>query len=88
MSKPTNLFLAFLFTGIAVSACGAKQQPTSQTTTRTETKTESNTGEQRADVKTETTVDQPDGSQTTTRTDKSTHTIPPAPVAPPATPTN
>jgi hypothetical protein len=84
MSRTMNV-VALLATVLAI-ACASKQQPASQTTTRTETKTENNTGESRKDVKTETTVDQPDGSQTTTRTDQSTHTVPPAPAVLPATP--
>jgi hypothetical protein len=80
--------MALLVTAVLASACGAKQQPTSKTTTRTETNTQNNTGESRQDVKTVTTVDQPDGTQTTTRTDNSTHTTPPASVTPPAPPAN
>jgi hypothetical protein len=76
---------SFAFTALFAAACGGPQ-PTARTSTRTETKTEDNTGEKSKDVKTTTTVDQPDGSQTTTRTDRSTHTVPPAPVPAQATP--
>lgn len=86
MSRTMNV--GALLASVVLAACGAKQQPTSQTTTRTETKTESNTGESRNDVKTETTVDQPDGSRTTIHAAKSTHTVPPAVTPPPPLPMN
>jgi hypothetical protein len=84
MSRSMNV-CSFAITAALVAACGGTQ-PVARTSTRTETKSEDNTGEKTKDVKTETTVDQPDGSQTTTRTDKSTHTVPPAPIAAPPTP--
>lgn len=85
MTRSHSVVALILAGAFAVAACGAKQQPTSQTTVKSETKTTTDTGEQDKTSTKTVTTDEPDGTQTTQTTNTTSHTQPPAIVAPPPT---
>lgn len=65
-----------LLSVLVLGACGTKTPPKSTITTRTQSETSNDNGDKSSSDTKQTTIEQPDGSQTVKRTETTTTTVP------------